>query len=216
MEVELGEVTVRAGSATGGGDRSTPEVMISFHVRTNGVVVTNWTASPLVALDATGNYRELSGKVVFTNGWSVYRGSRILDPRSVWKLEMDVGPAFDFPPRRTNEFQVQVPLNLPKPLTTNICGVPVEFSWTGQRELAVRMPTNAVSWRFRDLWIHDVDSVLQMEMMGYRNIREGVIFFTGNPLAYPSNAVPKGVAVTLAIAPNIHAEFMVQPKLLSP
>ena len=58
-------------------------VSTPFEVRSNGVLLTNWSAAYVQAEDASGN-------------WDALVTHRSLDPRYVWKLEADFEPVSDF------------------------------------------------------------------------------------------------------------------------
>jgi len=100
-------------------------------VRSNGVVLTNWSAAYVRVEDASGN-------------WDLLASHRSLDPKYVWKLEADFEPESDF----SNENLATVRLPGPSTIITNVMNVPVTISWDGYW-LDASIPTNQPSLALR-------------------------------------------------------------------
>jgi hypothetical protein len=89
----------------------------------------------------------------------------------------------------------------------------LEFSWDSPLGLRVRMPADAVSWRFRYL---SGESAELLAGMIWGDLREAGIEFQYELMPIRTNAAVKEVTVSLSIVPNLHAVFLLRPKLLSP
>jgi hypothetical protein len=213
MEFALGEATVDASLANGTDPWPTP-TLLPFQVRTNGLTLTNWAPAQIVAEDATGNWIRLFTRPVFTNGWTVCRYGCFPDPRVVWKLEVDFAPQSDFPPESL--LTLQVPLRLATPLTTNFLGVPVAISWVNYDMLAAEIPTNAANLRLLFVSARDADGRdlnRQTGSWGQHRFWRALDlsqFRKAFALSQPDDAV----AATIAIVPNVHASYLIQPKLI--
>ena len=172
-------------------------VSTPFEVRSNGVLLTNWSAAHVQAEDASGN-------------WDPLATHRSLDPRYVWKLEADFEPVSDFA-----EEQVAT-IGLPRTsstITTNVMSVPVTVSWDGYW-LDASIPTNQpnLGLRFIDAPNDEGENVYNSSgNWGQYGFRKGS-FMTrrGNVLTMDF----KPTKVTVAVVPNVHATFYTQPRLM--
>src|SRR5436190_10335892 len=82
MDFVLNEITMES-RLSGTRDIWNHIVTIPIEVRTNGIALTNWAMSYDQAEDASGN-------------WEFLRSHRGLDPKQIWKIEMDCEQVADF------------------------------------------------------------------------------------------------------------------------
>jgi RNA polymerase sigma factor (sigma-70 family) len=172
-------------------------VSTPFEVRSNGVLLTNWSAAYVQAEDASGN-------------WDLLASHRSLDPRHVWKLEADFEPVSDFA-----EGELAT-IGLPRPsstITTNVMNVPVTVSWDGYW-MDASIPTNQpnLGLRFINAANDEGENVYDASgSWGQYRFRKGS-FMTrrGNVLTMDF----KPTKVTVAVVPNVHATFYTQPRLV--
>jgi hypothetical protein len=178
---------------------------IPFQVRANGVALTNWSTAQVEADDASGNWGVNSMPQGFTNGWSLVRGWRGLDPRFVWRLQVDFAPAFQFRPESL--FQFSVPVSLATPILTNAADIPLKISWVNQHMLSVQMLTNREDLRL--LFVAAKDS------QG-RNLNDfsGSWGQAGFWHSVKFDGTNRSVEATVAVVPNVKVTFYVQPKLV--
>ena len=222
MEFTLGDVTMEIRSEFDGGawtqhalpghsigrDIWNHRVLLPFRVQTNGVTLTNWTPAYRNAEDATGNWNweYFGGDPSFTNGWVVEYGRCGLDPRAPWKLDVDFAPQAE--PPRESLYTLHVPVHLAKPMTINLGGVSLKVGWANQKHAWVEMPTRLPSLRVlfvkaRDAGDRDLD----------RESGPG----TNTALQVTDLSQAGGsIEATIAIVPNVHVRYLVQPRLLPP
>ena len=189
-----------------------------LRVQTNSVTLRNWSAAHIEAEDASGNWDSLDALSYKTSSmgsddWTAYQGWQGLDPRFVWKLDIDFCPTSDFSPETLHDFQV--PGSLSRPLVTNLAGIPLEVglnNWLmpGSRMLTFQLLTNRpdvrlffVSANKGDHRAYEIRSISSSSkvphLWGFR------IEGTNDP-----------VKVTLAVVPNVHVTYYVQPKVMPP
>jgi hypothetical protein len=168
-----------------------------FEVRSNGVLLTNWSAAYVQAEDASGN-------------WYPLVTHRSLDPRYVWKLEADFEPVSDFAEEEL------ATIGLPRPsstITTNVMNVPVTVSWDGYL-LDASIPTNQpnLGLRFINAPNDEGENVYNAIASGtqYRFRKDSFMTRRGNVLTTDF----KPTKVTVAVVPNVHATFYTQPRLV--
>ena len=174
-------------------------VTAPFEVRSNGVVLTNWSApyGNVLAEDASGN-------------WDTLASHRSLDPRFVWKLDADFVPVSDFPP------ECLATVRLPPPgstLTTNILNVPLTVSWDGYW-VDVDMPANHPDLELEYVTAADDAGRLAIDPSGSWNhtrFRKGS-FMTRKDGILTTGFKP--TTITLAVVPCVHATFYARPQLL--
>ncbi|HAO79023.1 MAG TPA: hypothetical protein DCQ92_08625 [Verrucomicrobia subdivision 3 bacterium] len=199
MNFVLGEVTVEIRPYTPR-DIWNHVVTVPTQVFESGVLLTNWSAMHFQIQDASGNWNPL------------LQSHRSLDPRFVWKLEMDFEPDSDFPDGS------MVTVNLPKrssTFTTNVMNVPVTISWDGNDRIDASMPTNRPDLGLRYISATDDqgENLLQSSggggqyafLEGYFMAQRGGVLHMGDV---------KPATVTFAIVPNVHTTFYAQPKLV--
>ena len=168
-------------------------VTIPTQLSEDGALLTNWSPAYVQAQDASGNWISLVGH------------HRSLDPRFVWKLEMDFEPASNFPGE--DLATVQLPLKKGASLSTNLLGVPLTFSWSQDGTwLDASTPTNQPGVALKLVGIHDGAGANLDGWSGSWN----QYFF--RKLVLPTTNQP--VNVTIAVVPNLHTTFYVQPQLL--
>ena len=205
MEFTLRDVTFEEREVTPR-DIWNHQVMLPFRVQTNGVTLTNWSAARVEAEDASGNWEFVGSIRGITNGWNVQRAWRGLDPRFVWKLDVDFAPQSDFAPGSLRT--LQVPVRLAQPIKTNLAGMPFEIKWVNGSMLAVQMTEKRADLRLvfagarnssgKDL--HDgTGSWSQHEFWKSLNLDDG----------------ESSVDATFAIVPNVHVTYFVQPRTVS-
>jgi hypothetical protein len=180
-------------------------VNLLLRVQTNTVTLTNWSAAHIEAEDASGNWEYVGAASTFTNNWILYQGWRGLDPRYVWKLEVDFCPASDFSPESL--FHFEVPVSLPGPILTNVAGVPLEISWVNRDMLAVEMLTNRSDLRVLFVSANDREGRNLDGTSGSWN--QGRFWRT-----LRLDRTTQSVEATIAIVPNVHVTYFVQPKFV--
>lgn len=164
-----------------------------------GVLLTNWSPTYVHAEDASGN--------------STYLRRNIgLDPRCVWKLDMDFEPTSNF--SEESLATLYLPVAPEATLITNVMGMPVTFSWMPQYStypeqhyLEANMPTNHPNLALK--FVSALDE-------GGTNIAGGNAswdkYFFRRQIK-PTES--KFVKVTFAVVPNVHTTFYTQPRLIS-
>ena len=221
LEFTLGEVTLET-KPFNERDIWNHTVTLPVRVRTNNVTLASWSAARIEAEDASGNWgmHEDVGAFTasndggmgtlsntFTNGWVLQRGERGLDPRFVWKLEMDFSPTSEFSPEDLHHFQI--PAGLATPLRTNLAGVPLSLSWEqffDAAALKVEMLTNR--WDLRLLFVAARDGE-------GRNVDTGSDSWAqGGFVRFLGRGTNEIADVTVAIVPNVHVTYYVLPKLI--
>ena len=174
-------------------------VATPFLVQNHATILTNWEPRFIKAADASGNWDYLLGS------------HRTLDPRFVWKLEVDFEPASNFPP------QDLVTVKLPKPnasLTTNLQNEPVTLSWDGNW-IDAEMPTNNPNLAIRVVGVTDDQGRVGTRpagSWGQFHFREGD-FLVLESNGFNANYHP--THVTFAVVTNIHLTFYAQPILVT-
>lgn len=173
-------------------------VTIPTEVRSHGATLTNWSPFYTKAEDASGN-------------WGYFASHRSLDPRFVWKVDMDFEPNSNFPPGSTATIRLP---DSNASLTTNVLSVPVTITWDGNG-IAASIPTNRPQIALKFVSVENDDDETTADATGNWgqfhfwkinfSIREGNTVFQGF----------KPTAVTIAIVPNIHTTFYTQPRLVS-
>jgi RNA polymerase sigma factor (sigma-70 family) len=193
MDFVLNEVTMET-RATAPRDIWNHVVNIPIEVRTNGMVLTNWAMVYSHADDVSGNWEFLHT--------ATHRG---LDPKYIWKIEMDVEPTSDFAPDQLYEFRV--PVNLRGSIATNAAGIPLTISWVNQDMLSIQMPTNRTDVAVRLVMARDERGQRIDDWSGSWN----QFGFWKEVKQPPRNET---VLATIAIVPNVHLTFYTQPRLL--
>jgi RNA polymerase sigma factor (sigma-70 family) len=174
-------------------------VTVPATVWDRGVALTNWAPTYIQAEDASGNWLSLVGR------------HRSLDPRYVWKLEMDFEPTSDFPGESV------ATVALPRPsgsLTTNVMNVPVTITWDGNL-LEASIPTNRPDLALKYVAVADEqgDDIragggswgrYQFQAAG------GFVTHHGNSISMDG----KPTKATFAVVPNLHTVFYAQPQLV--
>ena len=197
MEFVLDEVTVETRPFSPR-DIWNHVVTVPTKVFDHGVLLTNWGAVYDQMVDASGNWNP------------ILQRHRSLDPRYVWKLDMDFEPQSDFTP--VNMATVNLPRAGSK-IATEVMGQPVTISWDGTW-IDASMPTNRPDLALKFVSATDAqgenmhDAASSWSQFRFRKgdfmaEREGVLTMGVNP-----------TKVTFAIVPNIHTTFYVQPRLV--
>lgn len=173
------------------------KVTIATEVWTNGIPLTNWSPVYITAADTSGNHV------------SNFQSHRSIDPRYVWKLDMDFEIASNFP----TEDVVTVPLRRTT-LTTNVMGMPVTISWNGQW-IDANMPTNYSGVGIKFINVTDRQGNIGTEgsaSWSQHSFRAGGFYSVKNGVY---NEMGPPVTLTFAVVPNVHTTFYVQPQLLT-
>lgn len=199
LEIGLGQITV-ATQAFSARDIWNHVVTTPFQVRSNGLLLTNWSAAYAKVEDASGN-------------WDYNLAShRSLDPRYVWKLDADLQPESDF------QHENMLTVNLSKsqsPITVNHRSVPVTLSWKASDWIDVAMPTNRTDLALKCVYVTDDQGRRAVESSGswsqHHFRKSGFMIRDGEVLSMIDVHL---ASVTFAIVPNLHATFYAQPRLL--
>jgi RNA polymerase sigma factor (sigma-70 family) len=174
-------------------------VTVPTEVWKAGIQMTNWGMAYCAWTDASGN----------SSG--VMQSHRSLDPRFVWKLDMDFQPLTNFPPGS------MITLDLPspeQPVTTNVIGVPVTVSFNNPW-IDAAMASHNPHWSLKFIRVADAVGVPGNSgagSWGPFNFREGYFRF-GNEDALTSGDKP--ATVTFAVVPNVHTAFYTQPLVVT-
>jgi RNA polymerase sigma factor (sigma-70 family) len=200
MNFVLGEVTVELRPYTPR-DIWNHVVTVPTEVFDGGVLLTNWGAAYVHMEDASGNWNP------------ILQPHRSLDPRFVWKLDMDFQPASDFADE--NLATIQLPTGRKTSITsmtTNVMGVPVTISWDGNW-VDASIPTNQPNLALKFVSASDNQGEMQDASGSWGQYR----FRKGSFSARRQNLLTTAVTptkVTVAVVPNVHTTFYVQPRLV--
>lgn len=191
LEFSLGRVTVGTQSLRAS------VVTAPFQVKKNGVLLTNWSAAYTHSEDASGN-------------WAYYF-IQSLDPRYVWKFDVDFEPVSNFAPENL------LTVSLPKTRTTiltNLMNLPLTISWDGD-DIEANIPTNRTDLALRFVCITDEQGRKGVNPGGNWNQHS---FRMGNFMVQTEQGLTMAdlhlTTATIAIVPNVHATFYAQPTLL--
>ena len=196
MNFVLGEVTVEMRPQTPR-DIWNHVVTVPTEVFDGGVLLTNWGAMYIHMEDASGNWNP------------ILQSQRSLDPRFVWKLDMDFQPASGFADE--NLATVQLPTGRKTSMTTNVMGAPVTISWDGYW-IDASIPTNQPNLALKFVSANDDEGEMQDASGSWGQYR----FRKGSFMARRGNVMTmdvKPTKVTIAVVPNVHTTFYTQPKL---
>lgn len=191
LEISLGDVTVQT-VPNFTNDIWNHVVDFPVAVWDTGVELTNWAPVYVYAEDASGN-------------WDMLRRHRSLDPRYVWKIDMDLEPQSNF--AATNV--ATATLTTGQDLKTDILGVPMEFRWwdSGAKYLEAKMAADRTNLALRLVKIEDSKG---------HNLDGGSGSWNKSFFRRSVNAQNGQAAiVTLAIVPNVHTTFYAQPRLIA-
>ena len=199
MEFVLDEVTVEQRPPTPR-DIWNHVVTVPIKVIDHGVLLTNWGPAFAHTEDASGNYDP------------VLQNHRSLDPRYVWKLDMDFEPQSNFATEN------MATVNLPRAgskISTEVMGQPVTISWDGTW-IGADMPTNRPDLALKFVGAADTQGNEMLNPSGGWNQHR----FTEGNFMVRRDGVMSMVAVrpaklTFAVVPNIHTTFYVQPRLIA-
>jgi RNA polymerase sigma factor (sigma-70 family) len=176
-------------------------VSMPTHVYRQGESLTNWGIAFGNAEDASGNWNP------------GLPSQRSLDPRYVWKLDMDFEPQSDF--ASSNLATVDLPNSGQFSTEVTVMGMPVKISWDGSW-VEASMPTNRPDLALNLVKVTDAEGRTGQNGSGNWNqyhFRKGSFL-----VRLPDGTVTwdfKPATVTVAVVPNVHTTFYVQPKLLS-
>jgi hypothetical protein len=203
VDVEVGELVVREGAIHSSDIwENTAELPVRF--TSDGQVLTNWGIHSGPMRDATGNPDWFGGIKIFTNGWTVYRMHRVLDPKCPWRFDVNFALDSNYP--ETNLFEFDAPWPMRGKISTNFGGLPVTIGYVNSDMLAVGLPGKPPHLRlsfvkalnddgkdlnqFTGSWTqHDFWKMLSMRSQKQVNVR-----------------------ATVAIHPNYPATFTLQPR----
>ncbi len=177
-------------------------VTAPIEVRSNGVVLTNWSApyGNLEVEDASGN-------------WDTLASHRSLDPRYVWKLEADFEPIANFSSEQL------ATIRLPargSSVTTNVMNVPVTVTWDGYY-VDASMPTNRPDLVLRFVAVSDDAGQSVSEADHPSGSWDRYRFRKGSFMARKGNVLTtdfKPTTLTFVLVPSVHATFYTQPQLI--
>lgn len=199
MSFVLGEVTVEQRPFSSR-DIWNHMVTVPVKVFDHGVLLTNWGPVYCHTEDASGNYDPVLQR------W------RSLDPRYVWKMDMNFEPTSNFAPE--NMATVNLPQTGSK-TTTEVMGQPVTISFDGTW-IDANMPTNEPGLALKFVGATDArDEQLEMPAGGWNQYT----FHEGDFMARRGGRLTmvdvRPTTVTFAVVPNVHTIFYVQPRLLA-
>ena len=172
---------------------------IPTEVWANGVQLTNWAPVYIAAADVSGNHV------------SYFQTHRSLDPRYVWKMEMDFEPQSDF------KAENMATVSLPRPrskITAEVMGQPVTISWDGTW-IRADMPTNRPDLALKFVSATDAQGNEMLNPSGNWNqhgFQEGNFMVRRDGVMSMVDVRP--TKLTFAVVPNIHTTFYVQPRLV--
>jgi hypothetical protein len=203
VEVEVGELVVREGAIHSSDIwENTAELPVRF--TSDGQVLTNWGIHYGPMRDATGNPDWFGAIKVFTNGWTVYRMHRVLDPKCPWRF--DVNFALDSSYAETNLFVFDAPWPMSGKISTNFAGLPVTIGYVNTDMLAVGLPGKPPHLR--------LSFVRAMDDEG-KNLAEWSGSWTQHDfwkMLSVRSQKQVSVRATVAIHPNYPASFTLQPR----
>jgi len=197
MEFVLDEVTVETRPFSPR-DIWNHVVTVTTKVFDHGVLLTNWGAVYDHMADASGNWNP------------ILQRHRSLDPRYVWKLDMNFEPQSNFTAENT------ATVNLPRAgskISTEVMGEPVTISWDGTW-MDADMPTNRPDLALIFVGAADAQS---NEMLNPSGSWSQYRFRKGNFMVRRDGGMSMDVRptkLTFAVVPNIHTTFYVQPRLV--
>jgi hypothetical protein len=149
-----------------------------------------------------------------------YQTWRILDTRYVWKLNVDFAPKSNFSPDSLHSFSV--PMGLAGTITTNISGAEFQITFPNPNMLlSVALLNAGAEQRLVLVGANDEKGKpLQIAAIdGLKNLRTSrtnllcLLYPLG--LRAPSTLPNLSTAnVTVAVVPNAHATYFVQPRVL--
>lgn len=166
-------------------------------VRSNGIVLTNWSAAYADMEDASGN-------------WDALRGHRSLDPRYIWKVDVDFEPESNL--SEESVATVRIPRES-SPITTTVMNVPVTISWNGY-SIKASIPTNHPNLALKYV---GVSNDAEREGCNPSGSWNKCNFQFGSFMGRIGDSATtdfKPTKITFAIVPNAHATFYTQPRLL--
>jgi hypothetical protein len=173
-------------------------VTAPLEVRSNGILLTNWSAPYVKMEDASGN-------------WDFNLAShRSLDPRYVWKLDADFEPESNFP--EENVATIRLPRGS-STFTTNVMNVPVTISWDGYW-VDASIPADDTNRALRFVTAANDAGETSCDPSGSWNqsfFRKGSVMTSRDGVLTMDF---KPTKVTVAIVPNIHVTFYTKPQLV--
>ena len=178
-------------------------VTVPTEVWDNGILLTNWAPAYTDVKDASGN-------------WDInLQKHRSLDPRFVWKLDMDFEPVSDFPPE--NVFTVPLQMRQNTAMVTNVMDMPVTISWRNGSYVDAEIPTNRANLAIKYICVTDRQGNSSSSGFGSGSwsqfdFTQGS-FFTEKGGLLAQMGMP--ATLTFAIVPNVHTTFYVQPRLVT-
>ncbi len=199
VDFVLGEVTVETRPFSPR-DIWNHVVTVPTKVFDHGVLLTNWGAVFDQMADASGNWNP------------ILQRHRSLDPRYVWKLDMDFEPQSNFTPE--NMATVSLPRAGSK-ISTEVMGQPVTISWDGTW-IGADMPTNRPDLALKFVGAADAQGNEMLNPSGGGNQHR---FTEGNFMVRRDGVMSmvdvRPTKLTFAVVPNIHTTFYVQPRLVA-
>jgi len=207
LEVEVGELTVSP-------ERIHPTdiwehtAVLPVRVHAQGQLATNWNIQGGTIRDASGNHDSFTfgfSKRI-TNDWTTYRIFRPLDPRKVWKFQVDFARDADFP--ATNLYSFSVPWPLGAPVQTNMGGHPVRIEFVQSDMLSVELIEKPAPQRLNLLRAVDDRGTNVLQHGGSWGQH---VVWRKLSIAQAGSDFPRHVHATIAIDANYRVEFLLQP-----
>ncbi len=204
VDVEIGEMVVRKNKPTYAGDIWEHMAELPVRFTSNGEVLTNWGIHYGPMRDATGNPEFFTSSKFVTNGWCVYRISRLLDPKHPWRFDVNFALDSDYP--KTNLFEFDAPWPMKGKISTNLAGLPVTIGYVNTYMLDVELPTKPPQFRLSFVRAVDDEGKDLNDISGSWR-QHG---FWRSLSVRSQNQV--NVRATVAIHPNYPASFTLQPR----
>lgn len=203
VDVEIGELLVRTIPIHPTDIwEHTAELPVRF--TRNGQVLTNWGIHSGPMRDATGNPDLFTFSKIVTNGWSVFRIFRPLDPKHPWRFDVNFALDSNYP--ETNLFVFDAPWPMTGTISTNIAGELVSIGYVNTDMLAVELPGKPPHLR-----MSFVDTVDEQG----KNLDERAGSWRQHgfwKLLSVRSQKQVNVRATIAIHPNYPASFILQPR----
>lgn len=200
MSFVLGDISIHTNSER---DIWNHHITAPITVLQKGLPVTNWAPVYMEVADASGNWLP----------WGSLPAWMSLDPRFVWKLDMDFEPTSGF---STEEVaSVTLPARNSK-VVTNVLNIPVTISVDGMMYINASIPTNnpELALAFVDAKDTQNETLTNPSgSWGQFNFRKGDFMVSRAGVIYSGNVKPS--TVTVAIVPNIHTTFYAQPSVVT-
>lgn len=199
MNFVLGDIAVQINAQS---DIWNHIVNVPITVLQKGLTVTNWATVYTQVADASGNS-------IF---WPLLPAWMSLDPRFVWRLDMDFEPTSGFSPEEMAT--IRVPARNSKVVTV-VRNTPVTISWDGSW-IDAYIPTDHPELALKFVDAKNSQNEITQSVTGswgQFRFRKGEFSITKNGVLHFDSVEP--YTITVAIVPNIHSTFYTQPSVVT-